>query len=140
MLEKLWPFGRSRVRKAVEEALEKAFQDVGEVLEPLSELSEHEDHYLLRVEVPGLAWAKAMPLEVRLEGDQLVIEGEKKEEKRAKHLAEIVYGRIYRAYLLPKDAKKEGIEARLAKGVLEVRIPREKRPEEPPVRIPIQES
>ena len=60
--------------------------------------------------------------------------------KHAKHLAEIVYGRIYRAYLLPKDAKKEGIEARLAKGVLEVRIPREKRPEEPPVRIPIQES
>ena len=137
MLEKLWPFGRSRVRKAVEEALEKAFQDVGEVLEPLSELSEHEDHYLLRVEVPGLGPEN---LEVRLEGDLLVIEGEKKEEKRAKHLAEIVYGRIYRAYLLPKDAKKEGIEARLAKGVLEVRIPREKRPEEPPVRIPIQES
>ena len=137
MLEKLWPFGRSRVRKAVEEALEKAFQDVGEVLEPLSELSEHEDHYLLRVEVPGLGPEN---LEVRLEGDQLVIEGEKKEGKRAKHLAEIVYGRIYRAYLLPKDAKKEGIEARLAKGVLEVRIPREKRPEEPPVRIPIQES
>ena len=137
MLEKLWPFGRSRVRKAVEEALEKAFQDVGEVLEPLSELSEHEDHYLLRVEVPGLGPEN---LEGRLEGDQLVIEGEKKEEKRAKHLAEIVYGRIYRAYLLPKDAKKEGIEARLAKGVLEVRIPREKRPEEPPVRIPIQES
>ena len=137
MLEKLWPFGRSRVRKAVEEALEKAFQDVGEVLEPLSELSEHEDHYLLRVEVPGLGPEN---LEVRREGDQLVIEGEKKEEKRAKHLAEIVYGRIYRAYLLPKDAKKEGIEARLAKGVLEVRIPREKRPEEPPVRIPIQES
>ena len=137
MLEKLWPFGRSRVRKAVEEALEKAFQDVGEVLEPLSELSEHEDHYLLRVEVPGLGPEN---LEVRLEGDQLAIEGEKKEETRAKHLAEIVYGRIYRAYLLPKDAKKEGIEARLAKGVLEVRIPREKRPEEPPVRIPIQES
>ena len=137
MLEKLWPFGRSRVRKAVEEALEKAFQDVGEVLEPLSELSEHEDHYLLRVEVPGLGPEN---LEVRLDGDQLVIEGEKKEEKRAKHLAEIVYGQIYRAYLLPKDAKKEGIEARLAKGVLEVRIPREKRPEEPPVRIPIQES
>lgn len=136
MLEKLWPFGRNRVRKAFEEALEKAFKDV-EVLEPLSELSEHEDHYLLRVEVPGLGPEN---LEVRLEGDQLVVEGEKKEEKRTKHLAEIVYGRIYRAYLLPKDAKKEGIEARLAKGVLEVRIPREKRPEEPPVRIPIQES
>ena len=126
MLEKLWPFGRSRVRKAVEEALEKAFQDVGEVLEPLSELSEHEDHYLLRVEVPGLAPEEGL--------------GVRDAEKRAKHLAEIVYGRIYRAYLLPKDAKKEGIEARLAKGVLEVRIPREKRPEEPPVRIPIQES
>jgi HSP20 family protein len=69
-----------------------------------------------------------------------VIEGEKREEKRTKHLSEIVYGRIYRAYLLPKDAKKEGLEARLSKGVLEVRIPREKRPEEPPVRIPVQEG
>ncbi len=77
---------------------------------------------------------------MRLEGDQLVIEGEKREEKRTKHLAEIVYGRVYRAYLLPKDAKKEGLEARLAKGVLEVRIPREKRPEEPPVKIPVQEG
>ena len=120
MLEKLWPFGRNRVRKAFEEALEKVFKEEGETLEPLSELSEHEDHYLLRVEVPGLGPEN---LEVRLDGDQLVVEGEKKEEKRTKHLSEIVYGRIYRAYLLPKDAKKEGIEAKLHKGVLEVRIP-----------------
>lgn len=73
MLEKLWPFGRSRVRKAVEEALEKAFQDVGEVLEPLSELSEHEDHYLLRVEVPGLGPEN---LEVRLRGTSWSLRGE----------------------------------------------------------------
>lgn len=137
MLEKIWPFGRSRFRKVVEEALEKAFREEGEVLEPLSELSEAEDHYLLRVEVPGLGPEN---LEVRLEGDQLVIEGEKREEKRTKHLSEIVCGRIYRAYLLPKDARKEGLEARLSKGVLEIRIPREKRPEEPPVRIPVQEG
>lgn len=137
MLEKLWPFGRNRVRKAFEEALEKVFKEEGETLEPLSELSEHEDHYLLRVEVPGLGPEN---LEVRLDGDQLVVEGEKKEEKRTKHLSEIVYGRIYRAYLLPKDAKKEGIEAKLHKGVLEVRIPREKRPPEPSVRIPVQEG
>ncbi|WP_243027648.1 MULTISPECIES: Hsp20/alpha crystallin family protein [Thermus] len=137
MLEKLWPFGRNRVRKAFEEALEKVFKEEGETLEPLSELSEHEGHYLLRVEVPGLGPEN---LEVRLEGDQLVIEGEKKEEKRTKHLSEIVYGRIYRAYLLPKDAKKEGLEARLQKGVLEVKIPREKREAEPPVRIPVVEG
>lgn len=137
MLEKLWPFGKNRVRKAFEEALEKAFKEAGELLEPLSELQEHESHYLLRIEVPGLG---PEDLEVRLEGDQLVVEGQKREEKRTKHLAEIVYGRIYRAYLLPKDAKKEGIEARLSKGVLEIRIPREKRPEEPPVKVPIQEG
>jgi thioredoxin 2 len=71
-------------------------------------------------------------LEVRLEGDQLVIEGPKREEKRARHLAEIVYARIYRAYLLPKDAKKEGLEARLKRGVLRSRSPREKRPQESP--------
>ncbi|MCS6867157.1 MAG: Hsp20/alpha crystallin family protein [Thermus sp.] len=137
MLEKLWPFGKNRVRRALEEALEKAFKESGETLEPLSELQEHEDHYLLRVEVPGLGPEN---LEVRLEGEQLVVEGEKREEKRTKHLAEIVYGRIYRAYLLPKDAQKEGLEARLHKGVLEVRIPREKRPAEPPVKIPVREG
>lgn len=137
MLEKLWPFGKNRVRKAFEEALEKAFKETGELLEPLSELQEHEDHYLLRVEVPGLG---PDHLEVRLEGDQLVVEGEKREEKRTKHLSEIVYGRIYRAYLLPKDAKREGLEAKLHKGVLEVRIPREKRPPEPPMKIPVQEG
>ncbi len=49
----------------MEEALDKVFQETGEVLEPLSELSEHEDHYLLRVEVPGLGPEN---LEVRLEG------------------------------------------------------------------------
>jgi HSP20 family protein len=81
------------------------------------------------VEEPGLGPEN---LEVRLEGDQLVIEGENRDETRAKHLAEIVDGRIYRAYLLPKDAKKEGLEARLTRGVLRSRSPREKRPQESP--------
>jgi HSP20 family protein len=112
----------------VEEALEKAFQNPARLLEPLSELSEHEDHYLLRVEEPGLGPEN---LEVRLEGDQLGIEGEKRDETRAKHLAEIVDGRIYRAYLLPRDAKKEAWKP-ASKGRARDQDPREKRPQEYP--------
>lgn len=133
MLEKIWPFGKLRLRKAVEEALERAFEP-GEAIEPLSELVEEEGRYLLRVEVPGM---EKEHLQVRLEGPYLVVEGERREEKRKKHLAEIVYGRVFRQYLLPPDAKAEGVRARLKNGVLEVEIPREKA-EAKAVQIPVE--
>lgn len=120
MLEKIWSFGKLRLRKALEEALERAFGP-GEAIQPLSELLEEESRYLLRVEVPGM---EKEHLQVRLEGPYLVVEGERRKEKRKKHLAEIVYGRIFRQYLLPPDAKAEGIRARLNNGLLEVEIPR----------------
>ncbi len=131
MLEKL--FSRLRLRRAVEEALEKAFEP-GEVIEPLSELAEEEDRYILRVEVPGM---ERENLEVRLEGPYLVVEGERREERRKKRLSEILYGRIYRQYLLPPDAKREGLKARLKNGVLEVEIPRSK-VETPTLKIPVE--
>jgi HSP20 family protein len=55
MLERIWPFsrlGRSKFRKALNEALEKAFE--GADFEPNSELLEEEGRYLLHVELPGL--------------------------------------------------------------------------------------
>jgi len=119
MLERIWPFGRNKFRKALDEALEKAFE--GADFEPRGELVEEEGRYLLRVELPGL---DKKDVRVYLEGPFLVIEAERKEEARKRHLSEIYYGRIYRSLPLPADAQPEGIQARLRRGVLEVEIPR----------------
>jgi HSP20 family protein len=122
MLERIWPFsrfGRSRFRKALDEALEKAFE--GADFEPNTELAEEEGRYLLRIELPGL---DRKDIQVYLEGPFLVIEAERREEQRKRHLSEIYYGRIYRSIPLPADARPEGIQARLRRGVLEVEIPR----------------
>jgi HSP20 family protein len=122
MLEKIWPFarfGRSKFRKALDEALEKAFE--GADFEPNTELVEEEGRYLLRTELPGL---DMKDVQVYLEGPFLIIEAERKEEQRKRHLSEIYYGRIYRSIPLPADAQPEGIQARLKRGVLEVEIPR----------------
>jgi HSP20 family protein len=101
------------------EALEKAFE--GADFEPNSELLEEEGRYLLHVELPGL---DKKDVQVYLEGPFLIIEAERKEEQRKRHLHEIYYGRIYRSIPLPADARLEGIQARLRRGVLEVEIPR----------------
>ena len=122
MLEKIWPFarfGRNKFRKALAEALEKAFE--GADFEPNTELVEEEGRYLLRTELPGL---DKKDVQVYLEGPFLIIEAERKEEQRKRHLSEIYYGRIYRSIPLPADAQPEGIQARLKRGVLEVEIPR----------------
>lgn len=94
-------------------------------LAPVLDIEEEDDSYLLRAEVPGMS---RDDLEVYLEGDNLVIEGERREEKkRRRRSSEIYYGRIYRSLPLPHDARPEGIRTRLRRGVLEVTIPRERK-------------
>ncbi|ADH62349.1 heat shock protein Hsp20 [Allomeiothermus silvanus DSM 9946] len=103
MLEKIWPFarfGRNKFRKVLDEALEKAFE--GADFEPNTELVEEEGRYLLRTELPGL---DKKDVQVYLQGPFLIIEAERKEEQRKRHLSEIYYGRIYRSIPLPADAQ-----------------------------------
>ncbi|AEB10920.1 Hsp20/alpha crystallin family protein [Marinithermus hydrothermalis] len=125
MLERFWPFKKGRFRRAIEGVLERVWSEGLESLEPKAELLEEEGRYRLRLEVPGLG---KNDLKVYLEGDYLVVEGERKEERRTRRYSEIHYGRIYRAFPLPPDARREGLKARLRRGVLEVSIPREALP------------
>jgi HSP20 family protein len=55
---------------------------------------------LLRTELPGL---DKKDVRVYLEGPFLIIEVERKEEQRKRHLLEIYYGRIYHSIPLPAD-------------------------------------
>jgi HSP20 family protein len=128
MLERLGrflPVRRRRLRQDIERAFERFFDDPGSLVasELALDVEDHDDHYVLKAEVPGLG---EDDLEVHLEGNTLVIEGERKEEVKRRRVSEIYYGSLYRAVTLPEDAKLDEIETKLRRGVLEVTVPRER--------------
>ncbi len=129
MLERLGrflPVRRRRLREDIERAFERFFDDPGALVssELALDIEDHDDHYTLKAEVPGLG---EDDLEVRLEGNMLVIEGERKEEVKRRRVSEIYYGSLYRAVMLPEDARPDEIKVRLRRGVLEITVPRERR-------------
>ncbi|MEZ5352187.1 MAG: Hsp20/alpha crystallin family protein [Bryobacteraceae bacterium] len=79
---------------------------------------------IVTAEVPGL---KKEEVKVELSGDSLILEGErkmeKKEEKEGWFQSERHYGKFYRAIPLPEGAQADQVKADLANGVLEVKVP-----------------
>ena len=113
-------------------------------LEPLFEtvemapvdLTETDDEYKLRVELPGL---EKDDVKISLNQNVLTIGGEKKEEEAKEnesfHKKEIRYGWFERSFTLPGDVDENKIKAKMKNGVLTIRVP--KRESAKPKRIPI---
>ncbi|WP_371367603.1 Hsp20/alpha crystallin family protein [Pseudomonas sp. QL9] len=95
---------------------------------PAVDLSEHAEEYQLSAELPGM---DEKDIEIKLSNGNLVIKGEKKEQKEEKRkdyfLSERRYGSFERVFRLPKEVDADKINAQFAKGVLQVHLP--KRPE-----------
>ena len=89
---------------------------------PLAEVSETDDSYLVRAELPGI---RKDQVNVQLNDRELVISGEvKDEEKGRKHRSSRRTGRFeYRTYL-PGDIKADAVSAQLTDGVLTVTLPK----------------
>lgn len=91
---------------------------------PVIEVKEKEGKLVLTAELPGL---KKEDVTVHLDGDTLVVEGERKEEKEEKregyYHSERSYGKFYRSIPLPEGAKTEQTAAQFNNGVLEVTVP-----------------
>jgi HSP20 family protein len=90
---------------------------------PLLDVIEDKGGYHFYFEMPGL---KNASIEARVDGGQLMVEAERgrpewPQETRVR-VAERGYGRIYRAFDLPDDASRDGIEASYKDGVLEVAV------------------
>lgn len=96
------------------------------VLRPNVDVASTDKEYYITVEVPGVD-----EKDVRLEltnGGQLLIRGEKKQEKEQKeknfHSIERSYGSFQRTLSLPEDANRDAIEASFKNGVLTITCPR----------------
>ncbi|MBE0690668.1 MAG: Hsp20/alpha crystallin family protein [Anaerolineae bacterium] len=91
-------------------------------------LDVHEDdnNYVLTTEMPGV---QPDQIQVRKEGDYLVIEGELSEEKSEKEgtrtlVSERRYGRYMRRIRLPQDIDADKAEAQYENGVLTLKLPK----------------
>jgi HSP20 family protein len=92
---------------------------------PFGDVSETDDAYIVRVEVPGV---NKDQVDVQLQGGELVISGDIQEEEpgegRRRHRSSRRTGRFeFRAYL-PGDVNPEGVTGQLSDGVLTVTVPK----------------
>src|SRR6202790_4478944 len=115
------------VRREMENAL-RAFDqkptspDIGAGA-PAINVAETNDAFEVTAELPGV---DEKDINVSLDGNQLVISGEKKEESRKEekywHVEERSYGSFYRSMFLPFEPEDGAVDAHFDKGVLHLTI------------------
>lgn len=92
---------------------------------PAIDLVEKDKEYEITAELPGI---DEKDIELKLSNRMLTIRGEKSEEteehEKDYHLSERRFGSFERSLQLPEGVDAEKIEARFAKGVLTVKLPK----------------
>lgn len=120
-MERLWgrmaPFGlRPLLRRTGE---------MPELWAPRLDVFEKDGKLAIKAELPGV---KKEDVTITLEGENLIIRGERKSEEEVKeedyYRMERSTGSFYRCLPLPFEAKAEEVEAHFADGVLEITMPR----------------
>src|SRR3954453_18631750 len=92
---------------------------------PAMDLTEADDHFVLKADLPGLA---EDDVAIEIQDNTLTISGERKEEheehQRGWYRVERSFGRFSRSLSLPEGVDADAVSAEFDKGVLEVRIPK----------------
>lgn len=101
------------------------FETYDTVWSPSVDVSEAENTYEVKAEIPGL---KKEEINISVEENVLTLSGEKKQEKESKdknyHRIERAYGRFHRSFRLPNEVKADEIKAKYKNGVLTIEIPK----------------
>jgi HSP20 family protein len=113
-----------------------------DLLRPRVDVASTDKEYIITVEVPGVE-EKDVKLELTHDG-QLVVRGEKKQEKEQKeknfHRVERSYGSFQRTFSLPEDANQENINASFKNGLLTITLQRKAISQTPAKRIEIKKA
>ena len=113
-------FGRPAFRLDLPWPREEVWQ-----ISPAVDFVERDKEYEITVELPGLS---EKDVEVKLSNGNLVIKGEKKEEKEEKgkdyHVSERRFGSFVRSFTAPQGVDSGNVEATFANGVLTVKLPK----------------
>lgn len=105
---------------------------------PAVDIVEHEKNYEITADLPGF---DEKSVEVKISNGNLVIKGEKKEEKEEKRkdyfLQERHFGSFERSFRIPESVDAEKLEASFKKGVLTVTLPKKPEALKPEKKIPV---
>ena len=97
---------------------------------------ETRDEVILKAEIPGAA---KEDIDIKIDGDVLVLKGERKFEKEVDqenyYRMECSYGHFQRVFNLPQSINKDEVKASFNQGILEIRLPKEKAKKQ--TRIPV---
>jgi HSP20 family protein len=90
------------------------------------DVSENENAYEIRAEIPGV---KKDEINISIDGDQVAISAEVKNEKDVKEgervlRSERYYGKVYRAFQLGQTVDENAAVAKYADGILELTLPK----------------
>ena len=90
------------------------------------EVTEGEQAYTIRAEIPGV---KKEDININIDGDQVAISAEVKNEKDVKEgervlRSERYYGKVYRAFALGQPVDENACAAKYADGILELTLPK----------------
>jgi HSP20 family protein len=92
---------------------------------PPMDLVEKDGAYEISVELPGM---DEKDVEIKLSNGTLTIKGEKSEEKEEQnkeyHLSERSYGSFSRSFRVPEGVDSNKIDAKFARGLLRVKLPK----------------
>ena len=90
------------------------------------DVAENEQSYTLRAEIPGVS---KDDINITIDGDQVAISAEVKNEKEAKDGERVLrteryYGKVYRAFQLAQPVDENGAGAKYENGILELTLPK----------------
>jgi HSP20 family protein len=131
------------LREKMNRLFEEAFTGRGEEKDlvsgtwtPSVDIYETENSLVLTAEVPGI---KEDDVEIKIEDNTLILQGERKFEKETKeesyHRIERSYGSFYRSFTLPSSIDQDKIQAEHENGVLRITMP--KKPEMKPKKVKV---
>lgn len=95
---------------------------------PAVDIKEEDDAFIIHADVPGV---DPKDIDIQMENGVLTLRGERKwdkeEEKKGYKRVERVRGTFFRRFTLPDTADADKIAAKVDKGVLEIRIPKQEK-------------
>ncbi|PQO43924.1 Hsp20/alpha crystallin family protein [Blastopirellula marina] len=97
----------------------------GQLMTPALDMKESDKEVTVRLDLPGV---DASEVDIQVHGNQMVISGERKEEKEEKgetfHRVERHSGRFSRTTTLPCGVEEDKIDAHMKDGILTVVLPK----------------
>jgi HSP20 family protein len=99
--------------------------EIEEFITPAVDVEESDKEISVKAEIPGI---DPQEIEVSISGNNLIIKGERKQEREEKkknyHVRECSYGSFYRSIPLPVEVETDQVSADYKKGILHITLPK----------------